>query len=70
MIWSLDQREDWATIICLVGGGQEINTGEAGISEWINSLNEKFQHWNVYISSKLTEAEYAPTYSEKPICYC
>ena len=35
LIWSLDQREDWATIVCLVGGGQEINTGEAGISEWI-----------------------------------
>ena len=32
LIWSLDQREDWATIICLVGGGQEINTGEAYIS--------------------------------------
>ena len=59
LIWSLDQREDWATIICLVGGGQEINTGEAGISEWINALNEKFPHWKVYISSKLTEAEYA-----------
>ena len=29
LIWSLDQREDWATIVCLVGGGQEINTGEA-----------------------------------------
>lgn len=59
LIWSLDQREDWATIVCLVGGGQEINTGEAGISEWIAALNEKFTHWNVYISSKLTEAEYA-----------
>ena len=59
LIWSLDQREDWATIVCLVGGGQEINTGEAGISEWINALNQKFPHWNIYISSKLTEAEYA-----------
>lgn len=59
LIWSLDQREDWATIICLVGGGQEINTGEAGISEWIKSLNEKFSHWKVYISPKLTEPEYA-----------
>ena len=59
LIWSLDQREDWATIICLVGGGQEINTGEAGISEWIAALNDKFQHWKVYISNKLTEAEYA-----------
>lgn len=59
LIWSLDQREDWATIVCLVGGGQEINTGEAGISEWIKALNEKFPHWNVYISPKLTEPEYA-----------
>lgn len=59
LIWSLDQREDWATIICLVGGGQEINTGEAGISEWIDALNEKFPHWKVYISPKLTEPEYA-----------
>ena len=59
LIWSLDQREDWATIICLVGGGQEINTGEAGISEWIRALNEKFPHWKVYISPKLTEYEYA-----------
>lgn len=59
LIWSLDQREDWATIVCLVGGGQEINTGEAGISEWIKALNEKFTHWKIYISDKLTEAEYA-----------
>lgn len=59
LIWSIDQREDWATIICLVGGGQEINTGEAGISEWIKALNEQFPHWNVYISPKLTEPEYA-----------
>ena len=59
LIWSLDQREDWATIVCLVGGGQEINTGEAGISEWINALNDKFPHWKVYISPQLTEAEYA-----------
>lgn len=59
LIWSLDQREDWATIVCLVGGGQEINTGEAGISEWIKALNEIFTHWRIYISDKLTEAEYA-----------
>lgn len=59
LIWSLDQREDWATIICLVGGGQEINTGEAGISEWIKALNEQFPHWKVYISDRLTAPEYA-----------
>lgn len=59
LIWSLDQREDWATIVCLVGGGQEINTGEAGISEWIRALNDIFPHWKVYISQQLTEPEYA-----------
>lgn len=59
LIWSLDQREDWATIVCLIGGGQEINTGEAGISEWIAALNKHFPHWKVYISDKLTEPEYA-----------
>lgn len=59
LIWSLDQREDWATIVCLIGGGQEINTGEAGISEWIAAINNRFQHWRVYISDKLTAPEYA-----------
>lgn len=59
LIWSLDQREDWATIVCLVGGGQEINTGEAGISEWIKALNDRFQNWKIYISPKLTDKEYA-----------
>ncbi len=59
LIWSLDQRQDRAVIICLVGGGQEINTGEAGIGEWIRALNETFPDWRVYISNQLTAKEYA-----------
>lgn len=59
LIWSLDQRPDWAVIVCLVGGGQEINTGEAGIGEWIRAINDTFPNWNVYISSQLTAKEYA-----------
>ena len=59
LIWSLDQRPDWAVIVCLVGGGQEINTGEAGIGEWIRALNDTFPKWKVYISSQLTAKEYA-----------
>ena len=59
LIWSFDQRKDWAVIVCLVGGGQEINTGEAGIGEWIRALNETFPDWQVYISSQLTAKEYA-----------
>lgn len=58
LIWSLDQREDWAVIICLVGGGQEINTGEAGIGEWIRAIKNRFNHWYVYISDTLQDPEY------------
>jgi hypothetical protein len=59
LIGCLDRHKDWAVIICLVGGGQEINTGEAGISEWIESLNRSFPEWKVYVSDKLTDSEYA-----------
>jgi hypothetical protein len=59
LISVLDRHEDWSVIICLVGGGQEINTGEAGIREWIESLNRSFPEWRVYVSNKLTDSEYA-----------
>lgn len=59
LISCIDRREDWGFIICLIGGGQEINKGEAGIKEWIDSLNRRFRHWDIYISDKLTENEYA-----------
>ncbi len=58
LISCLDRHPDWATVICLVGGGQEINTGEAGISEWIESLITSFPDWDVYISSRLEDSEY------------
>ncbi|HUL00848.1 MAG TPA: DUF2075 domain-containing protein [Nitrospirota bacterium] len=55
----LDRHSDWAVVVCLVGGGQEINTGEAGIAEWIEALNRSFQDWEVYISPRLNDSEYA-----------
>ena len=58
LISCLNRHEDWAVIICLVGGGQEINTGEAGIAEWIESLGRSFPNWEIYISSRLTDSEY------------
>jgi len=58
LISCLDRHSDWAAIVCLVGGGQEINTGEAGISEWIESINKSFPNWHIYISSKLKDSEY------------
>jgi DUF2075 family protein len=45
-------------IVCLVGGGQEINTGEAGISEWIESLERSYKDWHIYISDRLYDSEY------------
>ena len=58
LISCLDRHPDWAVVVCLVGGGQEINTGEAGISEWIEALNRSYPDWHVYISSRLTDSEY------------
>src|SRR5262249_26388399 len=58
LISCLDRHPDWAVIICLVGGGQEINTGEAGISEWIDSLNRSFPNLHIHVSSRLTASEY------------
>jgi len=59
LIWSLNLRPDWAVVVCLVGGGQEINSGEAGIAEPIRAANESFPDWNVFISPQLTAKEYA-----------
>jgi schlafen family protein len=58
LISCLDRHSDWAVVVCLVGGGQEINTGEAGIPEWIRALKQSFPDWHVYISSRLTDTEY------------
>ena len=59
LISCLDRHDDWAVVVCLVGGGQEINTGEAGIKEWIESLNREYKDWHVFISDRLHDAEYA-----------
>jgi len=53
LISVMDRHQDWCTIVCLIGGGQEINTGEAGVSEWIESLRKKYPDWNIYYSDKI-----------------
>lgn len=60
----MDRHEDWSLIICLVGGGQEINTGEAGLSEWIRALEGRFTEWNVHLSDRLTDPHYGLARSE------
>lgn len=59
LIEYMDRHPDWAVIICLVGGGQEINTGEAGITTWLDAVREHFPTWRVFISPELSDSEYA-----------
>src|SRR6266516_2160359 len=59
LISYMDRHKDWAVIVCLVGGGQEINTGEAGIDAWLDAVNRRFPEWEMFISSRLTDSEYA-----------
>ncbi|MDF2803995.1 MAG: hypothetical protein K0S61_3898 [Anaerocolumna sp.] len=58
LISVMDRHNDWAVIVCLIGGGQEINTGEAGLPEWFDALRRHFNYWNVYVSNKLSDVEY------------
>lgn len=59
LISCLDRHQDWAVVVCLVGGGQEINTGEAGIGEWAHALERSYPDWKVYVSNRLEDDEYA-----------
>lgn len=58
LISTMDRHQDWAVIVCLVGGGQEINTGEAGLPEWFDSLRRAFPNWDIYITPQLNDVEY------------
>lgn len=59
LIEYMDRHKDWAVVVCLVGGGQEIHTGEAGISTWLDAVREHFPSWRTYISPELSDREYA-----------
>lgn len=54
----MNRHTDWCTIICLIGGGQEINTGEAGLGEWLTALQETYKDWNVHASSLIGDPHY------------
>ncbi|TCP22368.1 uncharacterized protein DUF2075 [Tenacibaculum skagerrakense] len=57
LIEVMNRHFDWCTIVCLIGGGQEINTGEAGLEEWINSLRNHFTDWNVHYSNSILDSD-------------
>ena len=58
LISVMDRHDDWCVVVCLIGGGQEINTGEAGLDEWVTALKKRFQRWDIYISDRLEEGDY------------
>ena len=62
----MDRHKDWCTIICLIGGGQEINTGEAGLEEWVTSFQNNYSDWNVHYSNLITDSQnYIKTEDQK-----
>ena len=63
LIAAMDRHEDWTAVVCLVGGGQEINTGEAGISAWLDAIRTSFPNWEVHLSGKMHDAEFGASNS-------
>jgi hypothetical protein len=58
----MDRHDDWCCVICIVGGGQEINRGEAGLPEWFAALREDYTHWRVLYSDRIEGHEYQRGY--------
>lgn len=55
----MNRHADWCVVVCLIGGGQEINTGEAGISEWMTALKENYADWEIHFSDEIFKTDYA-----------
>jgi len=62
LIGVMNRHASWAVVVCLVGGGQEINTGEAGLEEWLRALRDSYPEWIVHLPSQLVKADYLPTF--------
>ena len=58
LIEYMNRHDDWACMVCLVGGGQEINQGEAGIVEWFKALRSHFPDWDIYASHDIQGENY------------
>ena len=58
LISTMDRLEDWGVVVCLVGGGQEINKGEAGMPEWFDFLQRRFTDWDIYTANNIKDEEY------------
>lgn len=58
LVGVMDRHKSWCVIVCLIGGGQEINTGEGGLAEWMNVMGQQFPHWDVHVSSRFDDPDY------------
>ena len=56
LISCMNRQTDWGVVVCLVGNGQAINKGEAGLTEWIESINRSYKDWEVYMSEYLLQS--------------
>ena len=65
LISAMNRHKGWAVIVCLVGGGQELNDGEGGMEEWLKALKDHYLEWNVWTSSQLDSRHYLPTFDLK-----
>ena len=65
LIGVMDRHQGWCAIVCLVGGGQEINTGEGGICGWLSALDNRFGTWNIYVSQQINLPVYSGT--DRPV---
>ncbi|WP_205834098.1 DUF2075 domain-containing protein [Crystallibacter degradans] len=55
LISVMDRHDDWAVIVALVGGGQEINAGEAGLDGWLRALNQSHASWSIYLAPEVED---------------
>jgi hypothetical protein len=49
----MDRHRDWCVVVALIGEGQEINRGEAGVSEWVRALQGDLRHWKIHLPPHL-----------------
>lgn len=57
LIEVMNRHQDWCVIVCLIGGGQEINTGEAGLVAWMQALKSSYIDWQVHYSNLIVNQD-------------
>ena len=57
LIEVMNRHQNWCVIVCLIGGGQEINTGEAGLIAWMQALQTSYPDWQVHYSNLIVNQD-------------